>query len=148
MARSASLSIFLVLGALIAAQAAFDCTLYETTCVTTNITAAYTDCAGTVAANTNNVTKSMDDDHDHDHDHDHGNTTTISVYPMECREEHLSRATADNASALVHCPHAAEEAVGPCVNETLAAPGSAAFSTSSMSFAAFVTLVIAVIAQM
>jgi len=72
----------------------FACSTYKTQCVDTNKTAAYGDCAATVAANTN--------------------------VSMTCRTEHLGFITAgDDASQTTHCTHAAPVATGPCVNETL-----------------------------
>ncbi|CAE8630741.1 unnamed protein product [Polarella glacialis] len=72
------------------ASAAFNCSLYASTCSGTPGYTAYSDCSDTVAANPN----------------------------MTCRAYHLGvAATADNA--IEHCPHAAQDATGPCVNETL-----------------------------
>lgn len=83
----------------------FVCSTYKTQCVDTNKTAAYGDCAATVAANTN--------------------------VSMACRTTHLGKITAGNdTTQTTHCTHAAPVATGACVNETLTVAEPAAVTAA------------------
>jgi len=73
-----------LLSCLVGAHAAFNCTLYASTCSGVTGYEAYGDCASTVASNN-----------------------------MTCRETHLALA-AKAGGAATHCPHAQPSATGPC----------------------------------
>ena len=111
----------------------FDCALFKTTCVDTNVAGvgAYADCAATVTANTG-----------------------MNMTNMTCREYHLSVASSnmtDRTSIETHCPHAAENATGPCKDQDLVGlppTDNAAYSVSTFSFAALVLALIVASAQL
>ncbi|CAE8597205.1 unnamed protein product [Polarella glacialis] len=73
------------------ASAAFNCSLYASTCSGTTGYTAYSSCSDTVAAN---------------------------LGGMACRIYHLGVA-AMAGNATEHCPHAAQDATGPCATEVL-----------------------------
>jgi len=79
-----SISQTVLLSCLVGAHAAFNCTLYASTCSNVTGYEAYGDCASTVASNN-----------------------------MTCRETHLALAAAADG-AVNHCPHAQPSATGPC----------------------------------
>ena len=112
------------------------CSLFKTTCLDTNVTGvvAYADCGATVIANTGS------------------NTTNMTN--MRCREYHLSVASnntvmTDDTLIKTHCPHAAEVATAPCLEEKLnPVDTNAAFSVSTFSFAALVLALIVASVQL
>jgi len=76
----------LLVSCFVGAHAAFNCTLYASTCSGVTGYEAYGHCASTVASN-----------------------------DMTCRETHLGLA-AQSGGAATHCPHAQPTATGPCAS--------------------------------